>query len=203
MRVLIVIVTTIIWSAPAIAQEAERAAWWADADLWKIAAPFFGAFMGFFGATFVNDWLHQRRESGARRQLAISLAVALKGEVLAAASSFERVRKHQLGQAEEWTKEPRDIYEDTDKVPINYRPAVAKMIYCANVERIGLLGDSELIADITQFYSVNPETAERKKVHAAYFVEFCGQAAALNAKYRDRANSIATKLQDCADKMRQ
>lgn len=198
MRVfLVAVIVIIIWPSFASGQETEAAAWWAAADFWKVAAPFFGAFLGFFGATFVNDWLHRRREREARRQMIVGVALALKGEVLAAAITYDRNRTHLESMFTNYSGEELAKKEDS-KTIVRIIPKISNAIFVANIGRIDLLADSEIIADIAQFYSITESIEDRMDAENVAIV--AKKAAGMNLISGDRARDIARKLQELADR---
>lgn len=199
MRAMILVTIALIWSTHADAHEPEEVAWWADADLWKIAAPFFGAFLGFFGATFVNDWLHQRRADRERKQSAIGLAVALKGEALAAADAYKRTFRALDPIMKAWAFGPPKGLTEESEITITVEPEITSRIYVSNITRIELLGNPELIANITQFYSAASKEYNFAKVHGHDVYPACQSAARKAELARVRAENIAAKLQDYAD----
>lgn len=202
MPALIAVIVFIFWSTSANAQEPATVAWWAAADFWKIAAPFFGAFLGFFGATFVNDWLHRKRADRERRESAIGLAVALKGEALAAADAYKRTLEILERNKKAWAFGPPNGLTEESEITITVEPEITSRIYVSNITRIELLGDPELIANITQFYSAASKEYNFKKVQGDDVYPACDSAARVAESGRVRAERIAEKLQGCADNIK-
>lgn len=207
MRTVLTILLLVSVAAPAFgqqpsmaAQAAQKPAWWADADFWRIAAPFFGAFVGFFGATFVNDWLHRRRADRERRASAVGLAVALKGEALAAADAYMRTIKNLKPIMHAWAFGPPEGLTSESKIKITLVPEVTSRIFINNISRIELLGEPELIANITQFYSATSREYLIEEVQGHQVYAACEHAMKVAELAQARAEKIAADLQDCADR---
>lgn len=200
MRAIIVMTAVILGSTSATAQESEAIAWWATADFWRGTAPFFGAFLGFFGATFVNDWLHRRRDDRLDRKAARGVAIALRGQALAIAELYERTADILRTLADEWENDPPIDYEKGSEFDLLIKPEIPIHIYTENIGRLGILDDADIIADITQFFSI------AKPSYASSYGEIGAvelhRFAMLNDVSCDRANHIAEKLRACADRLK-
>lgn len=101
-----------------------------------------------------------------------------------------------------WAFGPPVGQTEDSRIKITLAPEVTIQIYANNITRIELLGNPELIANITQFYSATSREYVIEEVRGCDVYAACENAARVAEGARARAERIAAELQVCADKIK-
>ena len=177
--------------------------WEAIAALPDSVAAFLGALSGagggllaiIIGALF-NAELNRQRDNRLRREEGRSLALALRGEMLSVADSYERhkmILTDSIDDSTSYAGPPGQI------VRVKLRCSVA--IFSKSSDRLGLLEDPDLIANLAQFYSSLPTEDESESFDPALVLDLCRGRIEIADRAIARATYLAQQLHAVAKRM--
>ena len=119
------------------------------------AAAFLGALSGAGGGllaivigALINAELNRRRDDRLRREEGRSLALSLQGEMLAVGDTFRRFTQLWVTAS----KAAANYSDQKKELELPTENACSVAIFSKCCDRLGLLEDSDLIANLAQFY---------------------------------------------------
>ena len=165
------------------------------------AAAFLGALVGAGGGllaiiigALLNAELNRRRDDRLRREEGRALALALRGEMLSIADVFRRCQANLHKSLENLAK-----YAHLKTYQVYTTMGCSITIFSKTSGHLGLLEDSDLIADLAQFYTGLPKEDKHENMAPAEVPGRCQQCFDIADMGKRRAENLAKQLQAAAD----
>jgi hypothetical protein len=177
--------------------------WQAIIALPASAAAFLGALSGAGGGllaiilgALINAELNRRRDDRLRREEGRSLALSLRGEMLSVVDSYVRHQSVLALHLNDFTNRT-GVFETHPGLPTYSVPthlACSVTIFSKCCDRLGLLEDPSLIANIAQFYTSIPQVDELEDVAPEIYQTVCQGRVEVAETAIERAEFLAERL---------
>ncbi len=184
--------------------------WQAIIALPASAAAFLGALSGAGGGllaiilgALINAELNRRRDDRLRREEGRSLALSLHGEMLSVVDSYRRHQDLLVENLNDYTN-GTGLFETHPDLPTYSLPtklACSVTIFSKCCDRLGLLEDPALIANLAQFYTSIPQVDELEDVTPENYQTFCQGRVVVASTAILRAENLAERLEVVAARL--